>query len=172
MNDMVGKCIFGDFIFWKSLTHLIFMSEEIQIFTQQHLDECASLFIEVFNREPWNETWNFENAKLLLSQIFNTPNCVGLVLQQQNIILGFVIGYCEQRDKGKNFFIKEMCVRSNQQRQGIGTKLIQKLIYRLNQAGVNLIYLLTMKDEYTEEFYSKNDFQRNHHMIIMTKGLE
>jgi aminoglycoside 6'-N-acetyltransferase I len=145
------------------------MSEEIQIFTEQHLDECASLFLEVFNSEPWNESWNFEKANLLLSQILNTPGSLGLVLQQQNIILGFVIGYCEQRDKGKNFFLKEMCVRSNQQRQGIGTKLIQKLIYTLNQAGVNLIYLLTMKDEYTEEFYSKNGFQRSLRMIIMTK---
>ncbi|NJR18185.1 MAG: GNAT family N-acetyltransferase [Calothrix sp. CSU_2_0] len=148
------------------------MSEEIQIFTQQHLDECASLFIEVFNSEPWKESWDFEKAKFLLSQILNTPNCVGLILQQQNIILGFVIGYCEQRDKGKNFFLKEMCVRSNQQRQGIGTKLIQNLIYQLNQAGVNLIYLLTMKDEYTEEFYSKNSFQSSSRMIIMTKNLE
>jgi aminoglycoside 6'-N-acetyltransferase I len=148
------------------------MSEEIQIFTQQHLDECASLFLEVFNSEPWNESWNFEKAKLLLSQILNTPNCVGLVLQQKNIILGFVIGYCEQRDKGKNFFLKEMCVRSNQQRQGIGTKLIQYLTSQLNQVGVNLIYLLTMKDEYTEEFYLKNGFQSSFRMIVMTKNLE
>jgi aminoglycoside 6'-N-acetyltransferase I len=147
------------------------MSEEIQIFTEQHLNECAFLLIEVFNSEPWNENWNFEKAKLLLSQILNTPGCLGLVLQQQNIILGFVIGYCEQRDKGKNFFLKEMCVRSNQQRQGIGTKLIQKLTYRLNQAGVNFIYLLTMKDEYTEEFYLKNGFQSSLRMIIMTKNL-
>ncbi len=148
------------------------MSEEIQFFTQQHLDESASLFLEVFNGEPWKESWNFEKAKLLLSQILNTPDCLGLVLQQQSVILGFVIGYCEQRDKGKNFFLKEMCVRSNQQRQAVGTKLIQNLISQLNQAGVNLIYLLTMKDEYTEKFYLKNGFKSSFRMIIMTKSLE
>ena len=147
------------------------MSEEIYFFTQKKLDECALLFVEVFNNKPWNESWTFETAKLLLSQILNTPGFIGLILQKQGIILGFVIGCCEQRDKSKNFYLKEICVCSNKQRQGIGTKLIQHLMYRLNEIGVNLIYLLTMKDEYAEEFYSKNGFQASQRMIMMTKHL-
>lgn len=103
------------------------MSEEIYLFTQQHLDECTFLFVEVFNNQPWNESWTFETAKSLLSQIINTPGFIGLTLQKQGKILGFVIGCCEQRDKSKNFYLKEICVSSNKQRQGIGTKLIQRL---------------------------------------------
>ena len=147
------------------------MSEEIHDLTQKHLDECARLFVEVFNSEPWNDNWTFETAKLLLLQILNTPGCLGLILQQESIIVGFVIGCCEQRDKGERFYLKEICVRSHQQRQGIGTKLIQHLIYKLNEVGIHLIYLLTLKNEYTETFYFKNGFQSSPRMIMMTKQI-
>ena len=65
-------------------------------------------------------------------------------MQKQGKIIGFVIGCCEQRDEDKIFFIKEICVISNKQRQGMGTKLIQNLLSRLDEIGVNLIYLLLM----------------------------
>lgn len=147
------------------------MSEEIDLFTQQNLDECAFLFIEVFNSKPWNESWTFETAKSLLSQIINTPGFTGLILRKQGEILGFVIGCCEQRDKDKIFYLKEICVISNKQRQGIGTKLIQHLMNKLKEAGVNSVYLLTMKDEYVAEFYLKNGFQVSPRMIMMIKRL-
>ena len=148
-----------------------FMLEEINLFTEKNLDECTFLFVEVFNKKPWNESWTFETAKSLLSQILNTPGFIGFILQKQGIILGFVVGYWEQRDKSKNFYLKEICVSSNKQRQGIGTKLIEHLVYRLNEIDVNLIYLLTMKDEYAEVFYSKKGFLASHRMIMMTKHL-
>ena len=147
------------------------MSEDIFLFTQKHLDECASLFIEVFNNQPWNESWTFETAQSLLSQILNTPGFIGLILRKQGKILGFVIGCCEQRDKSKNFYLKEICVSSNEQRRGIGSELIRHLMNQLKETGVNSVYLLTMKDEYIKEFYLKNGFQVSQRMIMMIKHL-
>ena len=67
--------------------------------------------------------------------------------------------------------IKIKFVSSDKQRQGIGTKLIQHLMNKLKEAGVNLIYLLTMKDEYVKEFYLKNGFQVSPQIIMMIKSL-
>lgn len=144
------------------------MSEEIQTFTTDHLDKCANLYVKVFNGEPWNEQWTIETARLRLFEILNTPGFIGFVLQQDEL-LGFVAGYCEQVQKGKGFYLKEICTRSDRQRQGIGTKLLNQLMNSLTAMEVTAIYLVTMKDGQAEAFYSKNGYQRSERLIVMSK---
>ncbi len=144
------------------------MSEEIQAFTTEYLDRCAYLYVEVFNREPWNEQWSFNTARTRLFEIINTPGFVGFVFKQDEL-LGFLAGYCKQGQKGKSFYLEEICVRPHQQRQGIGTKLLNKLMDTLTCIEVNRVYLLTNKDGQAEAFYKKHGYQRNQQMIFMTK---
>ncbi|NMG06657.1 GNAT family N-acetyltransferase [Brasilonema sp. UFV-L1] len=146
------------------------MLEEIESFTTKHLDECASLYVEVFNGEPWNEQWSFENARLRLFETLMTPGFVGFVLRQDKL-LGFVAGYCEQVQKGKGFYLKEICVRPDNQRQGVGTKLLDRLMDVLTAMEVTMVYLLTMKDGQAEAFYTQNGYQRSQRMILMSKRL-
>ena len=44
--------------------------EEITI---DHLDELASLYVETFNSEPWNDKWTISTATKRLHQMINTP---------------------------------------------------------------------------------------------------
>ncbi len=144
------------------------MSEEIQTFTTEHLDKCAHLYVEVFNREPWNEQWTFETTRARLFEILNTPGFVGFVLKQDEL-LGFVAGYCKQGQKSKSFYLEEICVLPNKQRQGIGTKLLNQLMDTLTTIEVTGVYLLTKKDGQAEAFYTNNGYQRNQQMIFMAK---
>ncbi|MCC5621812.1 GNAT family N-acetyltransferase [Nostoc sp. CHAB 5715] len=144
------------------------MSEEIQTFTTEYLDKCAHLYIEVFNGEPWNEEWTFETAKARLFEILNTPGFVGFVFKQDEL-LGFVAGYCKQGQKSKSFYLEEICVRPNKQRQGIGTRLLNQLMDTLTAMEVTGVYLLTKKDGQAEAFYTKHGYQRSQHLIFMAK---
>ncbi|KAB8334586.1 GNAT family N-acetyltransferase [Scytonema tolypothrichoides VB-61278] len=144
------------------------MLEEIQTFTTEYLDDCANLYVEVFNTEPWNEQWTIETARLRLFEILNTPGFIGFVFQQDEV-LGFVAGYCEQMQKGKGFYIKEICTRSDKQRLGIGTKLLNQLMNTLTAMEVTTIYLVTMKDGQAEAFYTTNGYQRSQKLIVMSK---
>lgn len=146
------------------------MLEEILAFTTEHLDACAHLFVEVVNGEPWNEHWTRETARMRLFETLNTPGFVGFVWRQ-NQLLGFVVGYCEQWDDGKHFYLKEICVRPDKQRQGIGTMLLSQLTNTLATMNVSLVYLLTMKEGQTEAFYMKNGYQRSPRMILMSQRL-
>lgn len=144
------------------------MLEEIQTFTTEYLDDCANLYVEVFNSEPWNEQWTIETARLRLFEILNTPGFIGFVLRQDEL-LGFVAGYCEQMQKGKGFYLKEICTHHDKQRRGIGTKLLNELMNTLTGMEVTAIYLVTMKDGQAEAFYTKNGYQRSQKLIVMSK---
>ena len=147
------------------------MSEEIIAFTSEHLDACANLLVEVFSNEPWNESWSFDNARILLSEIFNTPGFVGLVLLCDDNLVGFVVGYSEQSCNSRRFFLREICVQSDRQQQGIGKKLLHQLVETLSTMNVSLIYLLTMKDGELKKFYTKNGFHQSPHMILMLQDI-
>ncbi|MDZ8109610.1 MAG: GNAT family N-acetyltransferase [Nostoc sp. DedQUE12a] len=144
------------------------MSEQIETFSTEYLDRCAYLYVEVFNSEPWNEQWSFNTARTRLFEIINTPGFVGFVFKQDEL-LGFLAGYCKQGQKSKSFYLEEICVLPNKQRQGIGTKLLNKLMDTLIYIEVNRVYLLTNKDAQAETFYTKHGYQRNQQMIFMTK---
>jgi len=88
---------------------------------------------------------------------------------QQDELLGFVAGYCEQMQKGKGFYLKEICTRSDRQRQGIGTKLLNQLMNTLTAIDVTAIYLITTRDGQAEAFYTKSGYQRSQRLIVMSK---
>ena len=147
------------------------MSEEIIAFTSEHLDACANLLVQVFNNEPWNEPWTFKTARILLLQVFNTPGFVGFVLLGDSEIIGFIVGYCEQSCNHRRFFLREICVHSDKQRQGIGAKLVRQLIDTLSTMNINLIYLLTMKDGELKNFYTKSGFHQSPNTVLMLQEL-
>ena len=147
------------------------MLEEILPLTNEHLDSCANLLVEVFSNEPWNEPWTWETARILLCEIFHTPGFIGLVLLYNNKIVGFIVGYCEQSCNNRRFFLREICVQTEKQRQGIGTKLLHQLVDVLSTMNISLVYLLTMKNRELKNFYTKNGFYQNPEMILMLQKI-
>ena len=138
----------------------------IREFTADTLDDCASLFVSVFNQAPWNDSWTLESARKRLSEVFSTPNSMGFVFYEYKIS-GFILGHCEQGPDGKEFHLAEMCVRSDRQRQGIGSGLLAHLEEELNQMAINSIYLITARDGQAEAFYARNGYRVNSRMIVM-----
>ncbi|NHC37599.1 GNAT family N-acetyltransferase [Scytonema millei] len=146
------------------------MLEEILTFSAEHLDSCAHVYVETFKQEPWNECWSFETARVRLWETLNTPGFVGFVLHHHEP-LGFILGYCEQFYDGKHFFVKDFCVQTDKQHQGIGTKLLNHLTIVLTPMNVSQIFLLTLRDGQAEAFYSKNGYCRSPKIIVMSQQL-
>src|SRR5262245_47374601 len=131
---------------------------EICSLDQNYLWQCAELFVNVFNEEPWRETWSSAEALTRLQEIYNSPGFYGIVAIQADGLLGFAVGYVEQWDKEKVFYLKEMCVKSQLQGRGIGTAILEALEAGLSQMGVSKVYLLTAHDSSAEAFYNKRGF--------------
>jgi N-acetylglutamate synthase-like GNAT family acetyltransferase len=139
---------------------------------QNYLGQCAELFITVFNDEPWRENWSSIAVLTRLQEIYNTPGFYGVVAAQDGKLLGFAMGYIEQWDKEKVFYLKEMCVKTQLQGRGIGTTILETLEDELSQMGVNKVYLLTARNSSAEAFYNKRGFYVSQKMIMMGKYLK
>jgi ribosomal protein S18 acetylase RimI-like enzyme len=137
----------------------------------EDLTQCADLFVTVFNNEPWNEHWQPSAVLARLTDIFHTPGFHGIAAFNETVIVGFALGYIEQWDQQRVFYLKEMCVKTDLQRQGIGAKLIEYLERDLKQRSISKIYLLTARDSLAEAFYRKAGFYVSAKMIMMAKYL-
>ncbi|NKB67111.1 MAG: GNAT family N-acetyltransferase [Candidatus Latescibacteria bacterium] len=146
------------------------MRERITVLQTGYLDECTRLFVEIFKGEPWREDWTWMEAKSRLGEILATPGYYGLVALDGPVV-GFAAGYCETSYTGSVFYLKEMCVDSTRQRQGIGRHLLEVLQDRLARCGVVHMYLLTRRDEGAESFYAGAGFRTSQRTVLMSRNL-
>jgi ribosomal protein S18 acetylase RimI-like enzyme len=138
---------------------------------QDNLAECAALFVKVFNNPPWNENWEVESVALRLDDCYRTPGFIGVAVRAESEIVGFAVGYIERWDKGQHFYLKEMCVATEQQNGGVGTALLLALEERLKAKGAEKLYLLTARDTSAQAFYEKRGFYVSPRMVMMSKWL-
>ena len=126
--------------------------------TSAELDACVSLYVVVFNAPPWNETWRREDAAQRLGDFLAAPRAVGVCsTDSEGRLLGFALGHLERSGSEDHFLLKEMCVRTTEQRHGHGSRLLVALAERLD--GVRHWYLLTARDSNAARFYEVNGFR-------------
>ena len=153
---------------WNEGTRI---ERDIERLSERHLAAAAQLYVDVFNAEPWNDTWTVETAHKRLAEIFATPGAIGLVVRPQDPIAA-LIGYTEQWFDGQHFYLKELYVAPGHQRSGIGTMLIRSLEGLLQEKGVDRVYLLTDHDGPAAAFYLRLGFYRSPRMTMMAHRLK
>jgi aminoglycoside 6'-N-acetyltransferase I len=145
------------------------VTERIETFGRDHLDECARLLVSAFNAEPWNDAWTLETAGRELAWTTGVPGFAGLV-SLDGQVLAFATGWREPDDGREVFFLKTFCVSPNAQGTGVGSRLLARLEEYLDESGVNTIYLTTRRGTPAEGFYSKNGYTVNPEDVVMTRG--
>ncbi len=138
---------------------------------RDNLMECVGLFVSVFNNPPWDENWDTEAAFQQLDNYRRTPDFYGLIASVDDEVVGFALGFIKRWDRHKQFHLKEMCVATERQRDGVGTALLNKLEEQLKNQGVEQLYLDTVRDTPAQAFYAKNGFYVSPKIIMMSKWL-
>ncbi|MGG0792184.1 GNAT family N-acetyltransferase [Peribacillus simplex] len=139
--------------------------------TSENLEQCIELYMKVFNREPWNESWTYETAKERLSDLLHTPKFLGFLFQVDHNSVGFVAGNSKVSYQGLTFYLAELCVNNEMQGKGHGSKMLQSLEDELQKREIKSVYLLTANDGLAEAFYLKNDYIVNEDRVVMKKNL-
>ncbi len=135
--------------------------------------ECSHLFVNTFKHEPWNEDWDIDDAFNRLSNFLSPSYSIGLkAVNENNEIIGFLVGEIEQWRGSQNFYLKEMCVSKENQRSGLGKELMIALQNELVKQGISKIYLITQRESFPEMFYNSMGFKTNGSLIIMGKSIE
>ncbi|KZE69151.1 GNAT family acetyltransferase [Fictibacillus phosphorivorans] len=147
------------------------MTETIVPFTTDNIEPCIQLYMNVFNSSPWNEAWTYESAKERLTDLVHTPKFLGFLLYEDNDLIGFIAGNGKQSYSGLTFYLAELCINSQIQGKGYGSKLLQHLENELKKRKIQSLYLLTANGGLAEAFYLKNNYQINEHRLVVKKDL-
>lgn len=145
---------------------------ELKRLGKDDLTKCTETFIEVFNEEPWNDEWTFRRAEEYLLHFYQTPGFLGVVAVENDEMLGFIIGVNRVWWSGDEFFINEMCVKTNSQNKGIGRAMLNHLIKELHSNNISNISLLTDRGIPAEEFYKRNGFEEIERIIFLHKSIK
>lgn len=139
--------------------------------TLVHLEELASLYVETFNSEPWNDEWTISTAKKRLQQMINTEDSYGLCAYEDGDLCGAILGCMEQFYNGIMFNVKEFWVKNGRRGQGLGTQIFAEFEKRLKEKQVEQMILFTSRGDFTEHFYHKQNMETNPRMIFMEKRI-
>jgi len=134
------------------------------------LEAAASLYVQTFNAPPWNEAWSIEAASERLEGILGAANGLGVLASRQGLPIAFALGYLEQWVSGSHFQLKEMCTAPTEQRQGVGTFLLEFLLRTLKERGVIHVFCETRAGAPAEAFYRRAGF-RTLNVVALGKTL-
>ena len=127
-------------------------------FTIADLEQAARLYAACFNAPPWDDDWSAEAAERRLETLLQFPGAIGLIATRASKMLGLAIGHCEPWADGLHYYLNEMCVESEAQRNGVGEALLDEVCKTLRAEGVSSVYLLTEISTGAESFFRKQGF--------------
>lgn len=138
--------------------------------SKKHVEECVDLYIDVFTKAPWNDTYNSREQVVNFFQNYLANNYfVGYVLKEQTSIIALSIGMKKTWINGMEYYIDQFCVKSNLQAKGIGSYFLKLIENEIKVEKMNAIILNTERGFPAVNFYLKNGFQLVDGLITLIK---
>ena len=138
--------------------------------SNKHIDECVDLFIDVFTKAPWYDTYSSRKQVVSFFQNYMANNYfVGYVLKEEASIIALSIGMKKPWINGMEYYIDQFCVRTQMQGRGAGSYFLRLMEEEIRTSGMNAILLNTEHGVPAEKFYLKNGFAQMDELAIMAK---
>ncbi|MBQ2827902.1 MAG: GNAT family N-acetyltransferase [Clostridia bacterium] len=141
-----------------------------RIMTEDDIQKIVPLYIEYYNNNEDGD-WTQETTYKRIHQVWSHEDSYCLILENNEIILGFAMGYFEQYDDCFAYDLVEIVVSTKLQNQGIGTQFMNELEKRVKEKGAMLIQLQAVNDDHHNHFYGKLGYIDAKNLILKTKIL-
>jgi aminoglycoside 6'-N-acetyltransferase I len=126
----------------------------------EEMPAIRELFAGVFTGEPWNDDWSDgEQLDLYLEDLVGQQNSLTYGLYEDGRMVGLSMGRMKHWYTGTEYYIDELCIRTDRQGTGLGTLFLQEIEHAIREAGMVQIFLQTSADVPAYQFYRKNGFQ-------------
>ncbi|MBI2327858.1 GNAT family N-acetyltransferase [Candidatus Curtissbacteria bacterium] len=131
---------------------------KVELATKEDINGILSLQTQIYRVDLLPD-----NAKIILSQLFDSNSCDVLVAKENNQIVGSVfIFYLPIPAHGKPYaFLEGLVVDKNHRNKGIGTALAQKAIELARQKNCyKMIFTSGLNRQDLHKFYQKLGFSK------------
>lgn len=136
-------------------------------------NEIKELFISVFTKEPWNDDWsNADQLDLYIKDLTGNRNSLTFGLYEGGDLVAVSMGHVKHWYSGTEYYIDELCVKTEKQGMGIGSEFVKQIEKELAILEIYNIFLLTEKTVPAFEFYRNRGFTELNDMVAFAKKSE
>ena len=144
----------------------------IREMTINDIPECAQIFMEAYNKLPWNYNWKPEVAIQYLTEYTDNKHFKGWVIVENGAIAGAMMAHPKSWWTNNQFYIDEIFVSSLHQGKGYGKQLIAFAEDYCKNNQLEMITLMTNKFMPAYKFYNSIDFVKVDQFVFMFKQIE
>ncbi|MBR0086188.1 MAG: GNAT family N-acetyltransferase [Lachnospiraceae bacterium] len=136
-------------------------------------ESIKEVFAGVFTKEPWNDDWSDkEQLDLYITDLIGQGYSLTYGLYDSDELIGISLGHIKHWYSGTEYYIEELCIRTDRQGAGAGTFFLAEIEKAIQKLGLKQIFLLTDSNVPAYEFYKKNGFFEVETNAGMAKALD
>ena len=138
---------------------------------EMELNDIAAvlpLYISYYNEQE-DSCWNENTARKRIHQVLSMEDSYGLIAENENSVLGFLMGYFKQYDDIIGYTLDEIVIAYEYQNKGIGSKLLRELEQRVKEKGASCVELQAVNDDMHERYYGKAGYQNAKNFVMNVK---
>ena len=122
-------------------------------------DIITKLFKDVFTNEPWNDDWSDEDQlDMYINDLIGQSHSLTYGLYDEDELIGLSMGYIKHWFRGTEYYIDELCIKTDRQGAGVGSYFIKEIEKAIVKIGIKKIFLQTDTYAPAYEFYKKRGF--------------
>ena len=147
------------------------MYMQIREMTTGDIQAVLPIYISYYNVHE-DGCWTEESAGKRIHQVLTMENSFSLVLEENNAIIGFAMGYFKQYDDIIGYTLEEIIIAYEYQNNGIGTAFLSELERIVQEKGASCVELQAVNDEHHERYYGKAGYHNAKNFVMKVKWFE
>ena len=129
------------------------------------------LYISYYN-EHEDGCWTEETAGKRIRQVLSMEDAFSLILEENDSVLGFAMGYFKQYDDIIGYILEEIIIAYEYQNKGFGSNLLCELERIVREKGAACVELQAVNDEHHERYYGKAGYHNAKNFVMKVKWFE
>ena len=135
----------------------------------KNIEEIKELILNIFSREPWNETWTGEQLHQYVLELIGNSNSLSFGLYKGDQLIGISLGRIKHWCEGTEYWIDEFGILPEAQRNGLGTKFLKKIECSLPEKEISALVLLTEKNSLPMDSIKGTDSTKKKNRLLWRK---
>ncbi len=142
---------------------------KIAVMTVEDIPSVIPLYINYYNKCE-GSCWTEETAKRRITQVITMNDSYSLIMHDNdNNVLGFVMGYFKQYDDIIGYTLEEIIIAYEHHHKGLGTYLLNELENCVRDKGASCVELQAVKDDLHEKYYGKAGYRDAANFVMKVK---
>ena len=137
----------------------------------EDIDKVLPLYLDYYNNCE-ECSWTEQTAGKRIHQVLTMEGAYGAIVQEDNQVIGFAMGYFKQYDDIVSYMLDEIVIAREHQNKGLGRLFLAEIERRVQEKGASCVELQAVNDEMHERYYGKAGYHNAQNFVLKVKWFE